>query len=205
MARRPANISHPIQSGSRSGRLLRCVRRSAGLLIMVLLFAHAAGRSLAQAETHAFREYQVKAAFLYSIAKFVDWQAIRSGASSPNINVAILGQDPFGDSLDSIRGKTVKGRSLAIRHFRRIEEVRDCDVVFICLSEKKHLAQILKQLQNVPVLTVADHEGFCEAGGMINLVTSRNKIIFEINVAAARRARLTISSQLLKLARIVVE
>jgi len=172
---------------------------------MFLLYVHTDGFSPLHAETAPLREYQVKAAFLYTITKFVEWSALSSSVSSQTLNIAILGQDPFGDNLDVIKGKTVKGRSIAIRHVHQIEEIRDCDVVFISFSEKRRLTHILKQLQNLPVLTVADHEGFCEAGGMINLVNSKNRVVFEINVTAARRARLTISSQLLKLARIVVE
>lgn len=205
MAFRPANIPAPLGAAAKPGLLLRCCGRAVAVLVLFLVFVHAAGLSRAQAENRPLQEYQVKAAFLYTITKFVEWPASGSGTSSPTLNIAILGQDPFGENLDTIRGKRVKGRPIGIRHFRRVEEIRDCDVVFVCSQEKKHLGQILKQLQNMAVLTVADQEGFCEAGGMVNLVTSRNRVMIEINLAAARRARLTISSQLLKLSRIVAE
>ena len=149
------------------------------------------------------REYQLKAAFLYSIIKFVDCPGC--GVVTRPLNLAILGQDPFGDDLDVIKGKTAKGRIIVVKYYRRAEDVKDCDVLFISASEKNRRAHIIKQFQNMPILTVADQEGFCEAGGMINLTTVNNKVGFEVNVAAVHRAQLSISSQLLKLAKTITE
>lgn len=175
------------------------------MMLVIVLFASVSCLAVSRAESPSSpREYQVKAAFLYTFFKFVEWPAAGGGASRP-LCVAILGQNSFGEDLEALRGKTARGRTIVVRHYRKAEEVRDCDVVFISSSEKGHLPRILKQLQNSPVLTVADQEGFCQAGGIINLVTVRSKVSFEINTAAAQRAQLHISSQLLKLARIVVE
>jgi len=183
----------------------RCFRIIFAVLLCFQTLVPAGSPSPLHAEPLPFREYQVKAAFIYTIAKFVEWPTGGSGASGQSLTIGIVGQDSFGDNLDAIKGKTVKGRPIAVRHFRRNEDIRGCDVVFISISEKRSLSHILKQLQNAPVLTIADHEGFCETGGMINLLASGNRVVFEINMTAARRARLSISSQLLKLARTVIE
>lgn len=171
-------------------------------VVICLLLAFVSGLTPSDAEPPPPSEYQVKAAFLYTFIKFVEWPNV--GAARP-LCVAVLGEDPFGADLDSIRGKSAKGRTIVIRRYRRVEDVKECDVLFISSAEKGHLVRILRQIQNLPVLTVADQEGFCQAGGMINLVTVKNKVGFEINVAAAQRAQLHISSQLLKLAKIVLE
>jgi hypothetical protein len=178
------------------------VRRLPVVVVMSVLLAFVSSLAPSHAETPTPHEYQVKAAFLYTFIKFVEWP--NAGAARP-LCVAVLGQDPFGEDLEGIKGKSAKGRSIVIKRYRKVEDVKDCDVLFISASEKGHLARLLKQLQNSPVLTVADHEGFCQAGGMINLITVKNKVGFEINTAAAQRAQLHISSQLLKLAKIVVE
>lgn len=149
-------------------------------------------------------EYQVKAAFLYNFMKFVEWPGDSLNAAG-TITLGILGKDPFGEAIEEVRGKTAKGRRIAVAHLRTPEEARECDLLFVCASEKGRFTQILKAVQNYRVLTVADQEGFCQAGGMINLVSVKNRVGFEVNVAAATRARLRISSQLLKLARQVVE
>lgn len=149
-------------------------------------------------------EYQVKAAFLYNFMKFVDWPS--DGLNSPGtITLGILGHDPFDDALEEIKGKNAKGRKVVVLRFRNMEEMKGCDVLFICASEKGRFSQILKLAQNYRILTVADQDGFCQEGGMINLVFIKKRVSFEVNVAAAARARLRVSSQLLKLALNVFE
>ncbi len=152
----------------------------------------------------ASSEYQVKAAFLYNFLKFVDWPA--DGVSSPaTICLGVLGRDPFDDALEALKGKIAKGRKVVVVRFRAMEEVKACDLLFISASEKGRLPQILKLAHNTHLLTVADQDGFCEAGGMINLVFLKNRVGFDVNVGAASRAKLRVSSQLLKLARNVLE
>jgi hypothetical protein len=174
------------------------------LLLRALLPAVSVCGSAVRAEAAANSEYQVKAAFLYNFMKFVDWPG--DGLSTPGtVTLGILGKDPFGEALDEVRGKTVKGRRVVVVHLRGIDELKECDLLYICASERGRLSQILKAVQNARVLTVADQDGFCQAGGMINLLFVKNRVGFEVNVAAASRARFRVSSQLLKLARLVLE
>jgi len=201
MTRRPAQgrrFPHPPNRFAR-GPLRRLARAALALFFAALLF-----RPAADAAPLASSQYQVKAAFLYNFMKFVEWP-VDGLSGSGTICLGILGRDPFDDALDEIKGKGAKGRKVVVQHFRSIEEVKGCDLLFICASEKGRLSHILKFAHNSPMLTVADHEGFCEAGGMINLLFIKNRVSFEVNVAAASRARLRIRSQLLKLARNVFE
>ena len=78
-----------------------------------------------------------------------------------------------------------------------------CHILFISSSEEKRLAKILEILKDSSVLTVGEMKQFAQSGGMVNFTIKENKIRFEINVDAAVRAELKISSKLLKLAEIV--
>jgi hypothetical protein len=148
-------------------------------------------------------EYDVKAAFLYKFASFVEWP---SEASNPPLCICVLGQDPFGPSLDRIvRDKSVNGRPFLIRRQRPGEGAGDCHILFIAGSERSRLKQILDSRQGEPVLTVSDVPGFCESGGGINLALAENRVRLEINPAAVQRAGLQVSSRLLSLARLVRE
>lgn len=167
-------------------------------IILLSTFSPAAGGGVPSAT-----EYQVKAAFLYNFTKFVEWPG--DATSGPTLCVGVLGKDPFGEAIEGLKGKMAKGRKIKVMRFRRAEEAKDCDLLFVSASEKGHLTQILKNLQNSRALTVADQEGFCEAGGMINLVPVGNKVGFEVNVAAASRSRVRMSSHLLKLANKIFE
>ncbi|MBI2355263.1 MAG: YfiR family protein [Deltaproteobacteria bacterium] len=197
--------SPPPRGAARASRRGLFALRAAAALFAALLLAFVSAASISRAEPSPPREYQVKAAFLYTLLKFVEWPAGVVAGAPPPLCIAILGQDPFGDDLEAVRGKSAKGRTVVIKRYRRVEDVKECDLLFISSSERGHLGRILRQLQGSPILTVADQEGFCEAGGMINLITVSKRVAFEINVAAAQRAGLRISSQLLKLARIVVD
>ena len=148
-------------------------------------------------------EYGVKAAFLYNFAKFVDWPLDAFKDDQSPIYLAVLGDDPFGSALNSLRDKTVKGRPLVIKRCKSIEQVAGSHLLFISPSEKGNLRSILDALKGSSILTVSETERFGQQGGMINFFTVDNKIQFEINPDAAQRGKLKISSQLLKLARIV--
>jgi hypothetical protein len=147
-------------------------------------------------------EYEVKAAFLYNFARFVEWPE-PPGGDGPFV-ITVLGRDPFGTVLDdTLRGKTVDAKAVQVRRVSRSEEVGGSRIVFICDSEKDRLPAILKSLESAPVLTVGEMTEFAERGGVIRFKVEQDRIRLEINVAAAERSRLRISSQLLKLARIV--
>lgn len=165
---------------------------AACLALAALRFAAAAGPG----------EYEVKAAFLYNFARFVEWP--RDPQGGEEFVVTVLGRDPFGTVLDdTLRGKTVGEQRIVIRRAERAEEVRGSRIVFICDSEKERLPAILKALEGAPVLTVGEMSEFAERGGVIRFKLEQGRIRLEINVAAAERSKLKISSQLLKLARIV--
>ena len=150
-------------------------------------------------------EYQIKATFLYNFAKFVEWPAEKVEANSP-ILVGVYGKDPFGSILDqTLRGKTVNGKLIEVHRLTGLESVRQYHILFIGSAEKKHLGQILSAVGDGSVMTIGESENFAQEGGMVNLVKKDNSVGLEINVSAAGRARIQISSKLLKVARVVQE
>jgi hypothetical protein len=175
-----------------------------------------------QAAPETNREYQIKAAFLYNFVKFTYWpgeQAVDSNEpnavdSNEPMTIGIIGEDPFGDAFEPIKDKRIKGRKILLKRFKGLEEskpskeqleaVRKCHLLFVCLSQKEQLKEIMDSVKSCPVLTVGDMDDFLESGGMINFIVEENKIRFEINLTAVRRAGLRISSRLLRLAKRVL-
>ncbi len=173
-------------------------------LLSVLALLISAGMALlpARAEVPAATEYQVKAAFIYNFAKFVEWPE-EALANRPFV-IGIVGQDPFGSLIDNaVAGKTVRNSKIVIRRFPRVEDAADSHILFVSGSEGNNVDRVLKQLGRAPILTVSDTERFAEQGGMVQLIMDQNRVRFAINVAAVERAGLKPSSQLLKLAKIV--
>lgn len=160
-------------------------------LASALLFA---GPAAAQTE------YQVKGAMLYNIARFVDWPRARRGQTA--VQLCVLGTDPFGRDLDAFDGRPIGQGVLKIRRVARTEDAGLCNMLFVPSAEAARLPGVLGALRGRPVLTISESPGGAEKGAVLNLILEQNHVRFEINIDAAQRSGLTISSQLLKLARI---
>jgi hypothetical protein len=160
---------------------------------------------VAVAQAPSADEYRVKAAFLYNFAKFVEWPDGAFKNPREPLVICILGRSSSFRPLleEAVQGKQIGGRGLVIRETTDPRETADCHLLFIAASEKRHLPAVLEALKARSVLTVGETSNFADAGGVINFRLDNGKVGLEINVCAAQRARLQISSKLLSLARIV--
>ncbi len=173
------------------------------LLVIAALLAGSDPRARAQAPP---TEYEIKAAFLYNFAKFVDWPVDKFADPQAPVVLGIVGDDPFGAALDAmVLGKSVNGRAFQVKRLKPGPDLRSCHIVFVPASGKKHLPEILASLRGSSVLTVGETDWFVRSGGAVNFLLEDNKVRFEINVDAVARARLKISSKLLALARSVID
>jgi len=150
-------------------------------------------------------ESELKAAFLYNFIKFTEWPPGEMENKNEPFVIGVLGKDPFGPALDkTIEGERILQKPVVVRRFSRMDEsVGKSHVLFISTSEDGNLAAILRLLDRHAILTVSEIENFAERGGMIKLKKESNKVVFEINVEAGKRAGLAMHAQLLKLAKIV--
>jgi hypothetical protein len=155
------------------------------------------------AQTGTQHEYELKAGVLYHIIEYVEWPKSALSNNPPVIEIGLIGEIPFADALAVLNGKTVQGRELVVKRVSDPEAAARCQVLFIGASEKPRVAEIVAQIKDRPILTVGEMEGFAEQGGMVNLIAGPNRIVMEINREVANKARLGMSSQLLKLAKVV--
>jgi uncharacterized protein DUF4154 len=159
-----------------------------------------------RAQSQTAGEYQLKAAFLYNFAKFIEWPPGDFADASTPLRICVLGQDPFGQELRNIANdKIVNGRKLQVNQVGDLQTARACHILFIASSQKAGLKQALESLRGTGALTVGDTKGFVEQGGMINFVLENERVRFEVNHKAAEQAGLKISSKLLNVAKSVVE
>lgn len=172
-------------------------------LVLQIAMVAVLAASFSGAAEPGFSEYEVKAGFLYNMAKFVEWPERSDAGSRGALMVCVLGSDPFGRALDQIEGRTVQGRRLGVRRLASVREAGDCHILFIGRSEKERVYRITEALKDSSILTVGDTEGYVREGVIVNFFTEDRKIRFEIDVDRARQSKLSFSSQLLKLARIV--
>jgi len=157
----------------------------------------------ARAQTSA-SEYQVKAAYVFNFLKFVEYPDDAFPDPIAPIVIGVVGDNSFGNALAQVAiGKTVQGRDLVIRVYRDTESLRGAQILFISGSERNKLPQILAGLHGASVLTVADMDGFLDAGGMVQFFFEHDRVRFAINLDTAAEARLKMSSKLLSLAKVV--
>ena len=186
--RRVAQAKLGNTSGQKFGRLWLCIFLTANL------FAP-------ETRGQLFKEYDVKARYLYHFAEFVEWPPAAFPTAESPVTIGILGTDPFGKTLDDLmQNEVAKNRKLVVKRYHRVEEVGACHILFISQSEERRLNEILSSLKEKSILTVGDTEGFVRQGGIIRFFTEKNKIRFQINTDAAKAAKLTISSKLLRIA-----
>jgi hypothetical protein len=149
-------------------------------------------------------EYQIKAAFIFNLAKFVEWPPTAFRNEKDPLRICVLGRDPFGSALgDAVGGKTVMGRSFAVSPLAGIADAANCQILFVSSSEKKRTRSIVGEIHTAGILTVGETDGFAAEGGMVNLKLDDVRVRVEINLEAATMANLRISSKVLNLAQIV--
>ena len=189
--------------GPRPSPRVMASRHAVPFLLLFLMLAYSVLAHAAPVAEPIVDEYQVKAAFLFNFAKFVEWPTEAFSDPDAPLVITVFGEDPFNGSLEAVRGKLVNNRKLTIRRVKEIQDIGKSNVLFVSPSARKELARILEALQGQNVLTVGEDGVFTQCGGIINFVKEDNRVRFEVNVTAAERAGLKISSRLLALARIV--
>jgi len=150
-----------------------------------------------------FTEYELKAAYTFKFAKFIEWPA--NNISNDTITIGIYKEDPFGVVLEkTMIGRKANGKDWKIIRTQKRTDLEKCDIVFFSDIEKYELSKILDQLKNKPILTIGDEIiDFCEMGGTINFTPQFSEYQFEINNDVAKSKNIRISHKLLLLAKVI--
>jgi hypothetical protein len=182
-------------------RQLRLVQTAKWLVRQAISTALACAL-VAPVQAQSQHEYQVKGAFLYNFAKFVEWPTSAFQSPTQPIALCILGRDPFGHWLkEIIEGRSVDGRALVLRHISNASEAGSCHMLFAGSLEPKRTWTALSAIRIPALLTIGDCATASEGGAIINFTLEGDHVRFEVNNEAAERGKLRISSRLLSLAR----
>ena len=155
-------------------------------------------------EADKAREYQVKAAFLYNFFSYTTWPKESLPEKDKPFVVTVIGPNHFGKGLETLlKEKQAHGHKIQTRHYLHAPAKIESQVVFVTEPNALLRAKILKQLRDKPILLVGEVEGLAAAGAHVNFYIESSKIRFEVNLESLRACKLNMSSQLLKLAKIV--
>ena len=189
-----------------SDRLAASRRALARWLAMFVLFVSWSPGGMPQrgsAEEPGRAEYTVKAAVLLNFARFTEWPENAFSSPAAPLVVGVLGRDSFGTELEQMMaGQSVKNRRIEVRRLSSDSELDLCHVLFVAASEQRRYREILARVGQQSILTVGETDDFPEAGGVLHLFVKRenNTVKFNVNLDAAKPARLKFSASLLKLA-----
>jgi hypothetical protein len=172
--------------------------------IVVMVSMSMSSASSAWGQLNGATGYEVKTAFLFNFAKFIDWPERSFASPQSPFTICVLGLDPFGNVLDeTLQMKLIGDRPIVVRRLKDTIEVRKCQMVFVSSSESAHLTEIFGGLHGINILLVGETTGFAASGGTIEFTLEDNHVRFTINADAAARSGLMFSSKLLALAKIV--
>jgi len=191
------------QAGAAAPRV-PAMRLGFGLAFIIVISHSIVDSSALIAQTKAATEYQVKAAFLYNFAKFVDWPPSAFTDAKQPLEICVYGRDPFGTVLeDALLGKTIGERRVGLGRAMQFQDLAGCQIVFVGASAHESAPDLANRLKGRAVLLVGESDGFAASGGTIQFTIEDSRVHFVINPDAADRAGLKISSKLLALAKIV--
>lgn len=147
----------------------------------------------------AQREYLIKAAFVYDMLKATQWPKARSG----RVVLCVLGRDPFGAAWRSIEGRPIGKSRLDVAPVQAESGFTGCDALLLGTSERARWPQIRGALGTRPILTMSESVGFARDGGMVELMAVDNRLRFDVNLKAVRKAGLSIDTNALEQANMV--
>ena len=174
------------------------------LLLSLAVFSWLFLASLPRAYAESVNEYDLKAVMLLNFTLFVQWPPDAFASAQAPLIIGVLGEDPFGKSLDeTVRNETTGGRPIVVKRFRHVQDATNCQILFISKSENSEMDRILENLKGRSILTVSESDDFTAHGGAIGLIKEKTKVRIKINLEATKSANLTVSSKLLHAATVV--
>ena len=180
-------------------RELSCRSKRAGVNLAVLVSLCLAMRANGADLTLATR---IKAGFLFHFSQFTEWPVETFPERDSPLVIGIFGRDPFGSFLEeTVQNETVRGHTIKVERYRTVTELKSCHILYLGFSDPDNTERVLRSVKGKPVLTVNDSDiSSRQHEAIIKFLTKQNKIRFTINLDAAREARLTLSSKLLRAA-----
>ncbi len=170
--------------------------------VMIAIFGLGFTGLYAHAQTLFGTEYEIKAAFIYNFAKFVEWPQGTFDENTDSITLCIIPNTSAGDVFFSLNNKKVGGKKMVVKKCEDTTDIEGCHMIFFDTTDKKFIQRILKNVKDLSILTVGHIKGFTQDGGIINFFTEKDKLRFEVNLEAAKHIDLKLGSQILMSAEI---
>jgi hypothetical protein len=179
--------------------IMTAMRQQILACLMLVLLVLPAGNTLAQEAA----EGDAKAAFLFHFTTLIEWPKDAFPTEDAKVNVGVYGDEEFTRIVRTLLAdKKAHGRPFVVKRLVNAAEARNYQILFFREGETRKMGAAYDSIKKLPVLTVGESDEFLDEGGMINLYFEDKQLRFEVNPSTAENAKLTVSSKLLRLAKI---
>lgn len=142
----------------------------------------------------AIDEYKIKAGYLFNFTKFITW----SDTNSETFNICILGNDPFGETIDPIEQRTAFNLPIKLFRLTAINKEQHCHIIYLSTGSARSIGANVNN-----TLTVGEGSAFATQGGMVAFVKKDDKIRLQINLKLLQQSGLKISAKLLEVSEVI--
>ncbi|HAD09104.1 MAG TPA: hypothetical protein DCF62_06465 [Porticoccaceae bacterium] len=159
----------------------------------------------AYAQPQAMEAHRLLAAFTLNFARFSEWPARVYASNHAPFRVCVMGEESLAHAFQPLTKKSIGSHPIEVQTSVWLERPQNCQLIFVQRTEREALGRLFAAIADLPVLTIGEMPGFTDTGGVINLFTEHERMVFEVDLSNARRANIKLSSRLLKLAEHVKE
>lgn len=179
------------------------ILRSHYIFVLLVGFVLLSGGASVAAKAQTVEQQRLISVLTLNLARFTDWPEQAMMAEQGTINLCVMGDNIVQQSFETVDRSLVNSKHLQVVNLSRLRNLEQCQILYISALERNKLAQLLLELEDMPMLTVGENVDFVKSGGMVGFENIDGRIQLNINLNAVKRAGLVISSRILKLARIV--
>jgi hypothetical protein len=170
----------------------RILRRASWIALCLWLWAGAA-----QAEGNPL-ERQVKAAYLYKFAGFVEWPEGSFARPDAALQIGVAGNDALAELVEQmVAGRSINGHPIVVRKLHRGEPLAGLHILFVGALERAAAAELLAAARGQSLLTVTDSDDTAALGSLVNFEVADERLRFEVALKAVAASRLRISARML--------
>jgi len=156
----------------------------------------------AESATRGTAEYAVKAAYIYNILRFVNWDENSPLAKSDSLNICLFRADPFNRYLEPVTKKTIHGKPIKLKRVNDLSDTGNCHLIFVANSNDFNAEKIIQQNKRSDSILLGNNIQFVKNGGLFGFSIENNKVKLLANRHAIDNSRLKISSMLIEVSRL---
>jgi hypothetical protein len=174
----------------------------AALLLLVAGLCQAGSQEVARHSDSATgaRTGEIKAAFIYNFARFVEWPSATFATSTTPLQLCAFSGSTGGTPLSLIDGRLAQGRVIKLITITSSSQAESCQILYLTDAHRALWDSALPKLSLRPVLTISESTDFIDDGGIVSLFIEKDHVRFRVNLTAAQQNGLKFSARILQLA-----